>query len=187
MIAKPLARMGRVCIKQNKLKEGVEYLQRSLKENKVESVAKELKQVQKTIEVEKDFGSTASVEVRDSNVHGRGVFALRDFKRGERICFYDGEMKTQAQLHKQVSEKKIPLNKNYWMTHPSNPDLTLCGFPNPQNKHGVGQLINDSKMPSIQYLDYSKGLEECEEYVTESRRLANASFMPKGKEFHIYA
>ena len=53
MIAKPMARMGRVCIKQNKLKEGVEYLQRSLKENKVESVAKELKHVQKIIEVEK--------------------------------------------------------------------------------------------------------------------------------------
>ena len=31
------------------------------------------------------------------------------------------------------------------------------------------------------------GLEECEEYVTESRRLANVSFMPEGKEFHVYA
>jgi len=187
LLAKAHARMGRVCVKENKLKEAVEHLERSLKENSVDAVRKELDNVKKIIQVEKDFGSIASCEVRPSEVHGRGVFATRDIKRGERVCFYDGQFKTQEQLHKQVREKKIPLNKNYWMAHPSNPNITLCGYVEPQNKHGVAQLINDSKMPDVQHLDYAKGLEECEEYITESRRLANVSFMPEGKEFHVYA
>jgi len=187
LIAKPLARMGRVYLKRNDLLKAVEHLELSLAENRVDAVVKELEKVKKLIEIEKDFGTTASVEVRDSPIHGRGVFTLRKIKRGERVCFYDGEFKTQSQLHKQASDKKIPLNKQYWMSHPSKPDVTLCGFSTPQNQFGVGQLINDSKMPKIEDLDYRKGLEECEEYVTESQRLANMSFMPEGKEFYIYA
>jgi len=187
LIAKPLARIGRVHLKKNNYVKAVEQLELSLAENRVDSVVKEVEKVKKTIEIEKDFGTVASVEVRDSPVHGRGVFTLRKMKRGERVCFYDGELKTQSQLHKQVREQKVALNKEYWMSHPSNPDLTLCGYSIPQNKFGCGQLINDSKMPKIEELDYRKGLEECEEYVTESQRLANTSFMPEGKEFYIYA
>lgn len=31
------------------------------------------------------------IEVRESNISGKGVFAKKDIKRGERICFMNGE------------------------------------------------------------------------------------------------
>ena len=56
LLAKAHARMGRVCVKDNKLKEAVEHLERSLKENSVDAVRKELENLKKMIQVEKVLG-----------------------------------------------------------------------------------------------------------------------------------
>ena len=109
------------------------------------------------------------VQVRSSPVHGRGVFALRDIQKSEIACFYDGDVKTFAEILSDYDK----VNKKYWISHPTKPDSVLCGYPNPVNNFGVGQLINDSTMLNIKELDFKKGIKDCEDYTITSRRLEN--------------
>lgn len=73
------------------------------------------------------------VEVRPSSVAGRGVFATRDIKIGERVCFYDGYSKRRSECHKH--EMKYAINIG-------NDDM-FVGYIVPKVPGGCGQLIND--------------------------------------------
>ena len=127
-----------------------------------------------------------SVDVRDSKVHGKGVFATRDIAENEFVCIFDGDLLKVEQILKEKRHRDKD-QKTYWMSHPRDPDLILCGFKVPQSRLGVGQLINDGKKPVIEDLDFKIGIKACEEYVVESRRMQNVAFAPDGKDFHIHA
>ena len=181
-ISKPIARIARVHMKMGEYAKAVEYFQRSVDVHHIDSVHKELG---KAIEMHfrfQEFGEESSVEVRDSPIHGKGVFAVRDIKKFDLLCFYDGEVKTKKEIIKEKTG-----NKEYWMSHPTKPNSILCGYPIPLNKHGVGQLVNDAKILDIKELDFKKGIKDCEEYTIESKRLSNVSFVGHGKPFQLFA
>jgi len=47
----------------------------------------------------------ASIEVRDSPIHGKGVYATRNIKKGERITEYLGERITHAEADRRYNTK----------------------------------------------------------------------------------
>ena len=67
---------------------------------------------------------------------GLGVFAKKNIKKGQIVCYYDGE--------------DIPMNDNvfdaYTMSHPTLPGMSRKGYDKPRNNKGVGQFINDGAM-----------------------------------------
>lgn len=181
-IVKVLKRKGKALIKVQKFSEAVETFQTL---NKVESNKEHmnlLKDAENFLKLEKD----PAVNVRKSQIHGNGVFAVRDIEKDELVCLYDGEMMGQSHLLK-LLRMGIDVDKEYWMSHPHNPRLILCGFKEPKTVLGIGQLINDFKKPEIVELDFKHGIRACEEYVTASREHQNVSFRAEGKMFWLYA
>ena len=69
---------------------------------------------------------------------GRGVFANKDYKKGDYVCFYDGIDK----------DRKIFSNTNYEfaMANPFVPGFIRFGFKDTIHSEGIGQIINDSQM-----------------------------------------
>ena len=108
---------------------------------------------------------TVPVEVRPSNIHGIGVFALREIKAGEFVFIYDGEILSNDVVENSCEYEDV----SYCLTHPKNPKLVLCGYKYPKNNIGVGQLINDAEVIQLQELDYKHGIEACREYVKKSK------------------
>lgn len=73
-----------------------------------------------------------SCEIRKSNIHGRGVFAKRDIRKGEKLCIYDG----------QIMDIGTPGDNSYDLGIPDT--KTMCrGYREPRNSIGLGQFIND--------------------------------------------
>jgi len=50
--------------------------------------------------------SSAPIEVRNSNVHGRGVFATRRIEKGERIIEYLGERVSHEEADRRYESKE---------------------------------------------------------------------------------
>ncbi len=75
-------------------------------------------------------------EVKDSLIEfsGRGVFAKKNYKKGDYICYYDGEEK----LPQNCSKDEVP----YCIDNPLNNKL-FVGYKFPKTQTGIGQLIND--------------------------------------------
>ena len=66
---------------------------------------------------------------------GRGVFANKNFKRGDYLAFYDGTIIDNThEITEQERIYALPLDDK---TH------RIIGFKQPTNKDGVAQLIND--------------------------------------------
>jgi len=57
-----------------------------------------------------------SWEVRDSPVHGRGVFAARDIAPGERIIEYAGERIDWDEAERRAAERGLPLQHTYFFS-----------------------------------------------------------------------
>jgi hypothetical protein len=78
------------------------------------------------------------IVVKESNIKhaGLGVFAHKNIKKGQVICFYDGE--------------DVPMNDDafdpYTMAHPTLRGVCRKGFNKPRINKGVGQFINDGAM-----------------------------------------
>ena len=76
--------------------------------------------------------------IKDSLIRnaGGGVFAKKNIKRGQVVCYYDGE--------------DIPMNNNvfdaYTMLHPTLPGRCRKGYGKARNSKGVGQFIDDGAM-----------------------------------------
>ena len=120
------------------------------------------------------------VEVRPSEVHGRGVFALRDIKKGEFVCVYDGKLLSETDIF----EGEFHEDKEYWMQDPTDSTKILCGYKDPKNEVGVGQLVNDAKRVKFDKLNFQDGKKAVIDYDRESKELANVDFKEK---FKIYA
>ena len=63
---------------------------------------------------------------------GNGLFAIKNYKKDEFICYYDGEEKQIETLN----------DLTYCITNPFNL-RTLVGYNYVKNENGVGQFIND--------------------------------------------
>lgn len=71
-------------------------------------------------------------EVRKSNIHGRGVFAKRNIKKGEKLCIYDG----------QIIDIGTPGDSSYDLGIPNTRTMSR-GYREPRSSVGIGQFIND--------------------------------------------
>lgn len=119
-------------------------------------------------------------EIRSSIIHGRGVFAVRDIKEGEFVCIYDGELMSKTE----IIERNFSEDKEYWMMDPTDSAKVLCGYKEPKDKLGIGQLVNDAKKLYLKNLDYKDGVKAVKDYDRESKELANVDLR---ENFKIYA
>ncbi len=76
--------------------------------------------------------NTLCCEVRKSNIHGNGVFATKDIKKGEIICFYDGVIITKEEYQETKSLNIVDTGT-----------IIVKGYEKEYNPIGVGQFIND--------------------------------------------
>lgn len=85
------------------------------------------------------MGDSTRCEVKPSLLPGsqRGVFATRDFKRGELVCYYHGYYKEQP-------------NKTEWDYTLALGDRSLVGYIHPREPDCCAQLANDCTMPSLE-------------------------------------
>jgi SET domain-containing protein len=116
------------------------------------------------------------VEVRPSERHGRGVFANRDIKKGERMCYYDGEdiPEDKAQPDRDVSYAQRQGN------------IIRYGYVEPKTSHGIGQLMNDAFMPHLTNpINFPNVKRAFDEYEEKSKALYNTGKFQNS--FWLYA
>jgi hypothetical protein len=112
---------------------------------------------------------------------GNGIFATRDYEKGEWICFYDGddipneeiicENYSQEYLHDNVNDK----------------GQSRLGYKIPRHKYGVAQLVNDAEM--IHYSDdYPINIDDIssalKKYIYKSEMTANTTI---NEDWGLYA
>jgi len=182
IIAKVLARMGRAYIKLQSFKDAVDCFENALDDHKNAEHEASLLEARVLLKLE----NNPLVEMNPSNVHGRGVFASKDIKKDELVCLYDGKIMNEFSLLKLV-RAKMQMDREYWMSHPRDPSLTLCGYKQPKSVLGIGQIINDFTKPEVTQLNFKHGIKACEEYVRTSRKHQNVGFKADGKDFWLYA
>ena len=143
------------------------------------------------------------VAVRESPVHGRGVFATADILSGESVCFFDGEDRS---LRFKVTMVRQPPSKNgggaedtigiknaaavfehtirgmrdldMFAKHSGKADVVRIGKREPDSDFGVGQFVNDGAVPALREpaaLDFSAGYDRLKEYLAASERRANVA------------
>jgi len=181
-IAKSYARMGKAFMKEQNFKEAVRSFEDALANDRIKEYESLLVESKGLLKLE----NNPMVEVGKSNIEGRGVFAVRDIAKDEAVCLYDGELLDESHLLSLV-RSGVPMDREYWMSHPRDPRLTLCGYKTPKTVLGIGQLMNDSQKPEITKLDFKEGIKSCEEYVINSRKGQNVTFNLDGRDFWLYA
>lgn len=109
--------------------------------------------------------------VKESSIKnaGLGVFAKKNIKNGQIVCYYDGE--------------DIPLNSDvfdaYTMAHPTLPGMCRKGYDKPRNGKGIGQFINDGAM--LSWDDY-----DIENLLTDTMEANPGGVKHMAKELHQY-
>lgn len=81
------------------------------------------------------------VEVRKSDKHGNGIFAIKDIPKNTKVCYYDGDDLTDNEAR----DKSL----SHAMRHVKDKSLVRIGYENPKNEFGIGQLANDYIYPQI--------------------------------------
>jgi len=116
---------------------------------------------------------------------GRGVFATKSYKKGDYICFYDCQIKDIVTLDDFIySIKNGPNNKTY------------VGYKDVRTSDGVGQIINDYSMFTLDNEDRDEnGLfklsskkinDKIEQYIESSITNTNVAYDSDGN-FKMYA
>lgn len=106
------------------------------------------------------------VEVRKSAIPnaGNGVFATEDIKKGERVCYYDGE---------DIEASKVNIcetDMSYALTKVGEKEpWTRLGFEFPKTLYGVGQICNDGAYPIFRdEHDFKMVVEDLDIYTKKS-------------------
>ena len=132
-----------------------------------------------------------NVIVKDSLIQGagRGVFANCDFKKGDYVCFYDGEDILNKPLNYEEHE--------YAISDSSIPGITRIGFKNPKIPDGVGQLINDRVIFKLsdKFKDSGHLFHLSDERIDKaislyqdlSKKYANVDFIKMTKDYKFHA
>lgn len=103
-----------------------------------------------------------ATEVKASTIHGRGLFAIQDFKKGDIVTFYpahiieltphgnrskDGHMKIRLPCHPSIPVPKHEDINEYLLS--ISPTIHICGIPSiDKDPSYCGHLINDGARPS---------------------------------------
>ena len=111
--------------------------------------------------------------VKKSPVHGIGVFANIDIKKGEPICCYDGY--NMSKSNKFIEQFYIE-NMDYFINSPWN-ETSRVGYKIPVNARGIGQLMNDVDIISIDFnkehikdLKFSECIKKIATYYDQSKQ-----------------
>ena len=109
------------------------------------------------------------VEIRKSTIpnSGNGVFATEDIKKGERICYYDGEDVETNKLNICDTDMTYALSKD------KDNKFTRMGNPNKTNNFNVGQFCNDSSCPNITIINYPSVKKAFDEYLINTKQKLN--------------
>jgi hypothetical protein len=109
-----------------------------------------------------------SVEVKDSLIAGRGVFAKYDIAAHTICCYYDGHKVPRVQ-HKDFDPYALTVG-----------DDVIYGFKQPRHPIGVGQLMNDVYMPRFRlYMTESEFMQSAIEYYQTSVLKSNVNTIGK--------
>jgi SET domain-containing protein len=119
--------------------------------------------------------SDYKVEVRQSNIHGRGVFAKEDIKENEVLCFYDGAKYYVEANYK--SKKDMPYYEYLYATD----KYEIHGFKNPKHPNGIAQLINDGSIMN----NTNNLLVDIAKYQLNSIKNCNVEFYEKNKNIYV--
>ncbi len=145
------------------------------------------------------------VEVGDSPVHGRGVFATEDIAKGERTCFFAGldvSVRQRVTMVRHGGDSKEdavgiknasdvfghfcrPLSDcDMYAKHHRKRDVVRIGDPDfDSDAFGVGQYVNDGSMPRLDELDFATGFNRLKAYLTDSEAKANVALDGPGYWF----
>jgi hypothetical protein len=74
-------------------------------------------------------------EIRNSPVHGKGVFATKDIPANTNICIWDGE----------IVENLDNVDFGLVITNSQNKRISISGYKTPKTPIGIGQYINDGE------------------------------------------
>ena len=119
---------------------------------------------------------------------GRGVFANRDFKQGDCVCYYDG-IEVEIDVRKKPKSLSVyyhPIGCGSWKKMPKNmlDDLQklengrgIIGFRNPKTEEGVGQLINDGAR-----IQYQNHLDQGEQICVDLKKCIPPDLLPDETE-----
>jgi hypothetical protein len=157
---------------------------------------------ERIVEVEENTeGKEVKVQLRGSDVHGRGVFATADISVGEKICFFDGDdrslrFKVTMLRHSDNQTKEGCLgikdparlfghichglpDVNMFAKHHNKRDVVRIGKTEPDHDFGVGQFINDGCKPNLlDKLDFGVGYKQLKSYLEDSEQKANVQMGP---------
>ncbi len=90
--------------------------------------------------------ASQNFDVRESSIHGMGVFSKRVFQKNEIITFYDGEYMdwNTAKI------KKLQQQDDY-IKSIAHSYLTIDGLKQPDINRGAGSFCNHSKYPNAKF------------------------------------
>lgn len=83
----------------------------------------------------------SNIEVKESKLHGRGVYATANHKKGSHVCNYSGYVTNISDV---INSERV-----YELFSETKTGKTFIGFEKPISKDGVGQLINDAVKPNF--------------------------------------
>lgn len=118
----------------------------------------------------KDIKCSGHAAVGKSDVHGNGVFATEDIKKGEYICEYGGDVVTNEEFHNKYNDNLYALNISH--------NYLIIGHQVPKDSMKIGQLINDFATFDNEGTDI---IEKYYFYKIKSMKGANVDFMRVGK------
>lgn len=85
------------------------------------------------------------LEVRPTPLRGRGIFATQDFRKGEFVVEYSGELIDIREAEEREAEYSIDLTKGCFMFYISWKKKQYCIDATPETGR-LGRLINHSKL-----------------------------------------
>jgi len=122
------------------------------------------------------IGKFNKIEVKESSGKGLGVFASKNIKKGEYICWYDGiYVSNEAGL--ELKDRNLISNlitgKLGYGQNLSKGNDVIAGFTKEFRKGGVAQLVNDYSKTTDEYESYKNVRDK--KYNSDMERIYDAS------------
>jgi len=129
----------------------------------------------------------ALAKLRQSKVHGQGVFAMHHIPIHTKICYYDGYDMQKSSLYNNIYVLDINASSN----------MCRIGYDVPRSSIGIAQFINDGAKPNFPHKDksyinndmheYNYAVTDClRTYLSQSLRKQNVNFNGE-EEFWCYS
>jgi len=134
------------------------------------------------------FKLEKKVEIRESQVHGKGLFALRHISRGEILTFYP------AHGFGMCGNRLFRNDNDDFMNSPAANDykkdvtleFSIFGNPEVQEENLLGHIINDSNMLTISDTSEIGIRNSIYKYNILSNRDSNCILLPNTENYYAY-